>query len=67
MEEEIKSKLIIAGVKNLIEFGYPNVTAENILTDEVYKLAFKSMLNDNLGYNKLVDKVINDLKSQINK
>ena len=42
----IRSKLIEAGVKNLKQFGYPGVTAENILTDQVYAAFFGAMLED---------------------
>lgn len=60
--EQIKEKLIEAGIKNLIEFGYEQVTKETILTDDVYSQFFRSMLNDNLGKsNKLVDNAILDL------
>jgi hypothetical protein len=59
--EKIKEHLIRAGIKNLKEFGYPNVTEENILTDDVYKLFFKSMLEDNKGNGKQIDEVINEL------
>lgn len=45
----IRSKLLSAGVKNLKEFGYPGVNAENILTDQIYRAFFKSMLEDNMG------------------
>ena len=58
----MKEKLIAAGVKNLQEFGYPNCTKDNILTDMVYKEFFKSMLKDNLGKaGKIVDNAINEL------
>ncbi len=64
--QEIKAKLIAAGVKNLIIFGYPEVNHENILTDEVYKAFFESMLNDNLGQaGKKVDDVIVELLNEI--
>lgn len=46
---QVRAKLIAAGVRNLKEFGYPSVTAENILTDSVFSQLFKSMLKDNLG------------------
>jgi hypothetical protein len=46
---EIRKKLIDAGVRNLKEFGYPDVTSDNILTDMIYGGFFKSMLKDNLG------------------
>lgn len=55
--------LVTAGVKNLREFGYPDVNAENILTDKIYSAFFKSMLNDNLG--KGYDKDINALLEEI--
>ena len=63
--EQIRDHLLKAGVKNLKEFGYPYVTTETILTDEVYKVFFKSMLNDNLGNGKQVDEVINQLLSDV--
>ena len=63
--EQIKEHLLKAGVKNLKEFGYSEVTTETILTDEVYKMFFKSMLKDNLGNGKQIDEVINQLLSEI--
>jgi len=64
--EEIKAKLIAAGIKNMNEFGYPNVDKHNILTDEVYSKFFLSMLKDNLGKAKSVDIAINELIKGIN-
>ena len=43
---DVKAKLIEAGVKNLREFGYPQVTKDNILTVMIYKAFFKRMLED---------------------
>lgn len=64
--EEIKSKLLAAGVKNLKDFGYPHVTTENILTDEVYSEFFKSMLKENKGQStRQVDTVMEGLIKQI--
>jgi hypothetical protein len=59
--QQIKDKLVIAGIKNLNEFGYPYVTKETILTDEVYKGFFKSMLNYNKGNGGQIDKAIDEL------
>lgn len=42
----IREKLIAAGVRNLKEFGYPDVTPENILTDFIYSRFFDSMLEE---------------------
>jgi len=60
-QEKIKEHLIKAGVNNLKEFGYPDANAENILTDEIYKEFFKSMLHDNLGQKRIFDDVILEL------
>lgn len=62
--EQIKDHLLKAGVKNLKEYGYPEVNKENILTDIVYKAFFKSMLEDNKGkVGNHVDGVIDELIS----
>jgi hypothetical protein len=63
--EQIREHLLNAGVNNLIEFGYPEVTTETILTDEVYRMFFKSMLEDNLGNEKQVDVIINQILSEM--
>ena len=63
--EQIREHLLKAGVKNLKEFGYPEATTETILTDEVYKMFFKSMLEDNLGNGKQIDEVINQLLLEV--
>lgn len=57
----IREHLIAAGVKNLHEFGYPTCTAENILTDCVYREFFRSMLESNLGKNAAADVEIKKL------
>lgn len=62
----MKEKLIENGVKNLHEFGYIHCNKENILTDDVYKLFFKSMLESNLGAREDIDKIINELLLDIN-
>ena len=56
--EQIREHLLKAGVKNLKEFGYPEITTETILTDEVYNDFFKSMMEDNKGNDKQLDEVI---------
>jgi hypothetical protein len=64
--EQIRQHLLSAGVKNLKEFGYTEATTETILTDEVYREFFKSMLNDNLGLSThQIDEVINNLLTEI--
>ena len=64
----MKDKLIKSGVKNLIEFGYEGVTAENILTDHVYSAFFIEMLEDVLDEEDSPEAVKNaarELLSQI--
>ena len=63
--EQIREHLLKAGVKNLKEFGYPEITTETILTDEVYKDFFKSMLEDNKGNGKQLDEVIDQLLLEV--
>jgi hypothetical protein len=62
---EIRDKIIANGVRNLKAFGYTSVDAENILTDEVYKLFFASALRDNFGKMKKADPVIRALLAEI--
>ena len=58
----MKDKLIAAGVKNMREFGYRECSADNILTDAVYRAFFASMLKDNKGKaGKEVDDAIDGL------
>jgi hypothetical protein len=42
----MEDMLIQAGIKNLKEFGYPDVTKDNILTDLVYSRFFKRILEE---------------------
>lgn len=64
----IRTKLLEAGVKNLREFGYPNVTTDNILTEYIYAKFFEKMLEDNLGKsNTAVDAVISELMDEVKK
>ena len=46
---DIRAVLIGAGVKNLKEFGYPDVSVDNILTDMIYSKFFKGMLEDTIA------------------
>lgn len=59
----MRDKLIRAGVNNLKEYGYSKVNAENILTDQIYKAFFLSMLKDNRG--KGADDEINKLITEL--
>lgn len=51
--------------QNVKYYGYPECTTDNIMTDDIYKLFFKSMLKDNLGQNESADVVIKELIKQI--
>lgn len=64
-QQEVKVKLIKAGVNNLREFGYESATPQNIMSDEVYAMFFKSMLKDNLGQIKSLDPIINGMIAEI--
>ena len=69
MTIDIRRVLIRAGVKNLKEFGYPGCNEKNILTDQIYKAFFLSMLKDreNRGQREDVDKVMDELIKEIGK
>jgi hypothetical protein len=66
-KENIKKSIVVSGVKNLKEYGYSEVTEDNIITDVVYSGFFKSMLKDNLGQsgNGAVEEVIQELLDEI--
>jgi hypothetical protein len=63
MTENMRTVIINQGVKNLKEYGYPNVDEKNILTDMIYSAFFKQMLNNNRGLGH--DEVINELLTEI--
>lgn len=45
----VRSKLVSAGVKNLRQYGYHGCNEDNILTDQIFKAFFATMLRENLG------------------
>lgn len=61
----IRDGLLAAGVRNLKEFGYPSVNKTNILTDRVYKMFFKKMLEDDEQRNPDVVEVRKELLAEI--
>jgi len=46
--KNLRTLIIDQAVKNMHEFGYSHVNSKNILTDEVYKQFFLSMLKTSL-------------------
>ena len=70
--EQIKNKLIEAGVRNLKAFGYPDISKDNILTVPIFSMFFKSMLEDECNSSTLkkypnIDKARKELLAEINK
>lgn len=64
----MRKTIIAHGVKNLRDYGYPDCDEKNILTDPIYSVFFKSMLQDNIGKSTVsVDRIINDLIAEIDK
>ena len=59
--ERIKNKLIATTVKKLKNYGYPFCNKDNILTDSVYSWCFLSILKENKGRSKELDKIIDEL------
>jgi len=60
-----REKLIQAGVRNLVEYGYPHCDSENILTDMIYSRFFESMLRENKGHGREIDDAIDGLVKEI--
>lgn len=63
--QELKSRIVAAGVKNLRDFGYPSCNPENIKTDMIYRAFFESALRDNLGAGAETDAAIMELLDEI--
>lgn len=64
-KEEIKERIISRAVANLHEFGYPYATTDNIITDEVYRLFFKRMLEDTPRTSTVVDAIVDELLKEV--
>ncbi len=64
MNQKFKQKIIEAGVDSLTEFGYNDVTIENIMTDGVYKVFFEKMLKDNIGggFDEEINSILDDME-----
>lgn len=63
----IRDSLLVAGVANLKEFGYPSCTKDNILTDYVYAKFFLGMLKENKGIAANLDAEIDGLIAECEK
>lgn len=50
IKPQVRDHLISEGVRNLREFGYPNCTNDNILTDMIYSRFFDRMLEEHPGH-----------------
>jgi len=62
-----KNKLVDIGITKLKNFGFVNVTKDNIFSDEVYKYYFKIFMNSLRAQNKNLDQSIDELLSAIDK
>ncbi|MBT8448969.1 MAG: hypothetical protein KJO69_04730 [Gammaproteobacteria bacterium] len=65
-KKDIRKHIIDNGIKNLKEFGYPQVDEKNILNNTVYSAFFLSMLEENVGTDSRVDEVLKELIEEIN-
>jgi hypothetical protein len=63
---EFREKVVDVAVKAAHEFGYPDCNKNNMLTDEVYKLFFVSILRQSFGpsmtINDEIKKLINEIE-----
>lgn len=62
-KEAIKKHLLSKGVENLKKFGYPGVNSKNIVTDKVYSMFFKSMLEETID--EVTTKDISDAAKEL--
>lgn len=58
--------IINGAVKNLKEYGYKNVTPQNILIDKIFSPLFKEMITESKGVSEENDKLIDELLTKIN-
>lgn len=64
--EAARHSVIARGVKACRDFGWPHATMENIITDRVYSMFFRSTLEDALqGDNSNADKLLQSIIDEI--
>ena len=66
----IQTQLIKAGIKALKEYGYPNVTEDNIISDYIYSSFFRELLyrsKDLHGgiLNKDIELLVTEIENQL--
>jgi hypothetical protein len=71
-EEAVRRRILRTSVRDLKEFGWPEVNDKNIITDEVYSKAFKSNLqtvldDPMLKRNEIIVRVVKQLMVEIDK
>lgn len=54
----IETALIKKGVEALKDYGYPEVSEDNIISDEIYSSFFKEMLRGSIGQSRDIDNAI---------
>jgi hypothetical protein len=62
-----KNKLVDIGVSKLKNFGFVNVTKDNLFDDEVYKYYFKIFMNSIRVQNENAGRSIDELLSVMDK
>lgn len=62
-----KDKLLNIGIEKLKNFGFLNVTKENIFEDEVYRYHFKKFMSVMLGQEEDIDVAIKELFTSLEK
>jgi hypothetical protein len=62
-----KNKLVDIGIAKLKNFGFVNVTKDNIFEDEIYIYYFKIFMNSIREQNENTDRSIDELFSTMDK
>lgn len=64
-QQDVKDRIIRLGVNACREFGYHSATMDNIITDKIYVMLFRSTLIDALGGSKEADAILQSIIDDI--
>lgn len=63
----MEGQFIKKGISRIKNLGFASITKDNLFEDEVYKALFEQFLRSQLGHSDIVDDVVLNLLSKINK
>lgn len=63
--EDIRTRLLAAGVRHLKDLNFIGIDTTLILTDRLYMAFFRSFIDELKGRSPNVDQIINELKKEL--